>query len=62
MYFGFRDSGTWTDVTSFRAGPSLIALVQEILIKGGSMAFALEIIFTILTGAAYYDSCSSLME
>jgi hypothetical protein len=55
MYFGFRDPGSWVGVTSFRADPSLIALVQEILAQGGSLAFGLQSIFTILMGVAYYD-------
>jgi hypothetical protein len=55
MYGGLRDSGSWTGLTSFRADPSLTALVQEILQQGGSIAFALQSILTTLAGIAYYD-------
>jgi hypothetical protein len=33
----------------------MISLVQEIVQNGGSVAFALQSIITILAGVAYYD-------
>ncbi|KAE9381175.1 hypothetical protein N431DRAFT_440063 [Stipitochalara longipes BDJ] len=55
MYLGIRDSEVWTGISSLRADPSLIALGQKILQQGGSVAFALQSIMTVLTGIAYYD-------
>jgi len=43
------------DVNSIWADPSMISLVQEILHSGGSIAFTMQSIITILTGLAYYD-------
>jgi hypothetical protein len=55
LWNGYREPGSWVSVNSIWADPSMIALVQEILQNGGSIAFAMQSIITVLTGVAYYD-------
>ena len=55
LWNGQREPGSWVDVNSIWADPSMISLVQEIVHSGGSIAFTMQSIITILTGLAYYD-------
>ncbi|KAE9364718.1 hypothetical protein N431DRAFT_431530 [Stipitochalara longipes BDJ] len=55
LYNAYRDSGDWTDIDSINPDPSMIALVQEIVQSGGTIAFALQSIITSLASVAYYD-------
>ena len=55
LWNGYREPRSWVDVASIWADPSMISLVQEILQNGGSIAFAMQSIITVLTGIAYYD-------
>ncbi|KAN0099798.1 hypothetical protein V8E51_013573 [Hyaloscypha variabilis] len=55
LYNAYREPGSWTGIESINPDPSMVALVQEILQSGGSIAFALQSIITGLAGVAYYD-------
>ncbi|KAL5316380.1 hypothetical protein ACEPPN_015425 [Leptodophora sp. 'Broadleaf-Isolate-01'] len=55
MYNAYRDTSSWSNINSINTDPSMVALVQEILQSGGSIAFALQSVITSLTGVAYYD-------
>jgi hypothetical protein len=55
MYNFTRELSSWKDVGSINVDPSIAALVQEILQQGGSIAFAMQSLVTVLTSLAYYD-------
>lgn len=62
LWNGHRDPGSWVDVNSIWADPSMISLVQEILHSGRSIAFTMQSIITILTGLAYYDQLAQFND
>ena len=55
LWDGYLEYNLWTKVSHLFVDPSLVTLTQEILRQGGSAAFAVQSLLTVLASNIYYD-------